>query len=579
MSTEDHLPATSAPSTSAAGAAPPSESNVPSSTATVAKDSPTPKIKKFFSPLKTKGARQMQDELRPDLCIGNVLACDTNKVATIRRPHNPLKCPASEQSCHDYANVIRPSTQVSLLSSFPFHVFRIWIERKFYNQSDVALDEILHDIEDLSKGIEHMQFHNNRIYEGNRGDEMQPPFRTEMSVILSYDGTQKKLVEKQQAVLVPRADNNIATDGPDTPTQTLPRAMKLLPPTLPYVKQDAPSSPTDSHQDKVERENHENNTVQDTSLDAPTKYVKCVQPPEKIDESVKDAPPKCAKNGNTMISMRKHFFGRRSSVGKIKHKSSMLDASCGNQSAEYAIEGKEPVESGQADGDEIANVNNIDLNPMSCKMSPEVLTRTKSPRRVSISFTGQSNHAGANESPLSNESNIAEPPTLSNEMEDIKHTPILCSRRNHSISSRQDSIGSILYPSSPFYSRRATKKSMLSRRHSDGLLPLAHRSQYYPHMEYGGSGHGTRHMQNRHHHHHHHGIQGHHHHQAMSYKEQESLQDMLGTCNSLASSRESSTSLSQRSTSQQQKRKISITSHSQSGGKIPWCACWGNGCI
>lgn len=45
-------------------------------------------------------------------------------------------------------------------------------------------------------------------------------------------------------------------------------------------------------------------------------------------------------------------------------------------------------------------------------------------------------------------------------------------------------------------------------------------------------------------------------------------------CNSVASSRESLESSSQPS-----RRKISITSHSKNGGKIPWCACWGNGCI
>ena len=45
--------------------------------------------------------------------------------------------------------------------------------------------------------------------------------------------------------------------------------------------------------------------------------------------------------------------------------------------------------------------------------------------------------------------------------------------------------------------------------------------------------------------------------------------------NSLASSRESSTSLSLKS---QNKRRISITSHG-TGSKIPWCGCWGNGCL
>ncbi|CAD7094073.1 unnamed protein product [Hermetia illucens] len=43
--------------------------------------------------------------------------------------------------------------------------------------------------------------------------------------------------------------------------------------------------------------------------------------------------------------------------------------------------------------------------------------------------------------------------------------------------------------------------------------------------------------------------------------------------NSFASSRESSTSQSTHS----QRRKISVSSHN--GGKIPWCGCWGNGCL
>lgn len=49
------------------------------------------------------------------------------------------------------------------------------------------------------------------------------------------------------------------------------------------------------------------------------------------------------------------------------------------------------------------------------------------------------------------------------------------------------------------------------------------------------------------------------------------------TSNSVASSRESSTSLSTRS--QKSARKISVGSHGNGSGSIPWCACWGNGCI
>ncbi|XP_059614133.1 uncharacterized protein LOC132260185 [Phlebotomus argentipes] len=52
------------------------------------------------------------------------------------------------------------------------------------------------------------------------------------------------------------------------------------------------------------------------------------------------------------------------------------------------------------------------------------------------------------------------------------------------------------------------------------------------------------------------------------------LDELAFERNSLASSRESSASASTRS---QKSRRISINSHA--GGKIPWCACWGNGCI
>lgn len=67
----------------------------------------TPKqLKNFFAPLKSKQMKRKlvghknepenQNQLRPDLYISNVLASETNKLATIRKPHKPLKCPASE---------------------------------------------------------------------------------------------------------------------------------------------------------------------------------------------------------------------------------------------------------------------------------------------------------------------------------------------------------------------------------------------------------------------------------------------------------------------------------------------------
>lgn len=412
-----------------------------------------------------------------------------------------------------------------------------------------------------------MQFHNNRIYEDIRTNESQQPYRTEMSVVLSYDGNQKNAIEKQQSSAIAHGDNCNA--GPDTPTQTLPRAMKLLPNTLPYINMDAsiPStSQNDCNQDEMERENNENAAVQNANVEPIGKSVNFM-PSTKGDESAIDA----ATNSATNASTRKTFFGRKSSVDsrKIKRKDSIMDGTIPEPDTENASDEKE-VPRG-------ADVNNLDSISTSSKKSIDAQKRSKSARRVSIHFNGK--QSAANEPPTTNESTqqLEVPPASSNEIDEVKLTPILYSRRHHSISSRKDSVGSILYPSSPFLMRRASKKPMLSRRHSDGLLPFGQRAQYYPHLEFGGN-HATKHTTNRHHHHHHHG-HAHHHHPVMPYKEPENLQDMLGTCNSLASSRESSTSLSQRSSSQQQKRKLSITSHSQSSGKIPWCACWGNGCI
>lgn len=75
-----------------------------------------PKPKFFFASLKSKrklssasatttattapaimNSDNNRNELKPDLCISNVLPSDGNsngnRLATIRRPHNPLKCP------------------------------------------------------------------------------------------------------------------------------------------------------------------------------------------------------------------------------------------------------------------------------------------------------------------------------------------------------------------------------------------------------------------------------------------------------------------------------------------------------
>ncbi|XP_037893466.1 uncharacterized protein LOC119639858 isoform X5 [Glossina fuscipes] len=116
-------------------------------------------------------------------------------------------------------------------------------------------------------------------------------------------------------------------------------------------------------------------------------------------------------------------------------------------------------------------------------------------------------------------------------------------------------------------------RSKCARRHSDGTV--AHNNQRASAV----STSTTLHHHHNHHHHQHsssltNNINTHRGHHAR----QDSNHEVVVPCsdrnsNSLASSRESSTSFSMRS----QRRKLSVSSHT--GGKIPWCACWGNGCL
>lgn len=95
-----------------------------------------------------------------------------------------------------------------------------------FNLQSGALDAILHDIHDLSKGIETMQMQTNQIYENIDVDEH--PYRTEMSLVLSYNGNKVKYKSH---------DSDKLSDCTDieTPPPNIPQAMALLPNKLPYA--------------------------------------------------------------------------------------------------------------------------------------------------------------------------------------------------------------------------------------------------------------------------------------------------------------------------------------------------------
>lgn len=119
-------------------------------------------------------------------------------------------------------------------------------------------------------------------------------------------------------------------------------------------------------------------------------------------------------------------------------------------------------------------------------------------------------------------------------------------------------------------------RSKCSRRHSDGTV--SHTNQRISGTS--GGTNGTHHHTHHNHHHHQHSssvvsnTNPHHSHHSRQDSNQETVASYSDrNSNSLASSRESSASFSLRS----QRRKLSVSSHT--GGKIPWCGCWGNGCL
>ncbi|XP_060647300.1 mucin-2 isoform X2 [Drosophila nasuta] len=125
--------------------------------------------------------------------------------------------------------------------------------------------------------------------------------------------------------------------------------------------------------------------------------------------------------------------------------------------------------------------------------------------------------------------------------------------------------------SDPVPMTATVNRTKCSRRHSEGTVHNVHRIS-----NSSGGASGSHHHHHGHHHQHsslissnpHH---SHHSHQDSNHETVTSLSDR--NSNSFGSSRESSTSFSMRSN----RRKISISSHT--GGKIPWCGCWGNGCL
>lgn len=111
--------------------------------------------------------------------------------------------------------------------------------------------------------------HENQIYENvenakNSDSDQSHPYRTEMSLILSYNGNKSKYTSTKNA------SNSLESDV-ETPPPNVPQAMKLLPNKLPYAIKSELFKPSQlSEQGNVNIENSANEEILSKSQVSPS---------------------------------------------------------------------------------------------------------------------------------------------------------------------------------------------------------------------------------------------------------------------------------------------------------------------
>lgn len=163
-------------------------------------------------------------------------------------------------------------------------------------QTSDELDVSSQDIQGLSRGLEMMHVQKCPTYENIKrsksitsSDSDQPhPYRTEMSLVLSYNGNKSKYSTSQQAAKIQESDI-------DTPPPTLPHSMKLLPNKLNYAGNNESFKAV--HTGLEVKPINENT---DNSSNEP--IMKKSQANEPIDKNKNDNDRESESNGNIMNS-------------------------------------------------------------------------------------------------------------------------------------------------------------------------------------------------------------------------------------------------------------------------------------
>ncbi|XP_055304780.1 uncharacterized protein LOC129569695 isoform X2 [Sitodiplosis mosellana] len=473
--------------------------------------------KYFFAPLKSKRKSSMCSEMRPDVFVNNVVPSDASRVATIRKPHNPLKYPSN-------LNIASIDPEASSQ-----------LEAK--------------EIQGLSKGVESMQMQSNRLYENvtSTDSDQSPPFRSDLSLVLSYSGNKSKYSTTQNSEKTQDFDV-------DTPPPNVPLAMKLLPNKLTYAGK-TEFKPIGCSSQEVEQsianvENSANEEILSKS------QVNSTYESNECNGKVTKTKEKVAKNGE------KHEDGTN---GDSTSPSASKEKEANSNSKTKKRDSNDSQDSKETGGSSKNSHENKDQNG----------------RCVSIHFNGKPITNQQETEPHSNDSDLNNAADTMTEEEILAIPPVayLRSRRSSCARKVNDEIGAFLYPPNPFAFgayKRGRRPSFLSRRHSDGLIA----TQPTQYLDYELMAKNSNRCQCHRGHNNHLGVDPY----CGEYCTNMGMQsgtNLGGSTGSsiglnMTSSRESLGNISQQSTS---RRKMSITSHSKSGGKIPWCACWGNGCI
>ncbi|XP_034660283.1 SH3 domain-containing protein C23A1.17 isoform X6 [Drosophila subobscura] len=481
--------------------------------------------------------------------------------------------------------------------------------RRVSPQTDsVNLESILNDIETISEDILAIQLEKSKSRDNlshrQDNDKVKKPYRSEMNLYLQYDGTNPTISsatanattesEAEGAVAATTTSSDSGNSGnskmmrrtrslerehTDSPAPHIPDPMAPFPDKCTYLGFEQINQAAAGTQPSPNGQRPPISAKPSIAAKPPPPL-----PPTRRPQMPTEPPPPPPTSASGMSPNKSHLYKTlataaakraifRSSPSQLTRS---LDVELPGGEPETAAEQAAQTEAdelarrkarrvsilcgaGQAHEDGVAPVTTAPTATASCVDLPTAVLTHPSIKAFKISHSTPSSPHSSRRRTNSNTMAVPGHP----EVTATASAPPSTSHHHHH---RKES-------SDPAPMTTATvSRTKCSRRHSEGTVHTVHRNSAASGA--GGGGH-------HHHHNHHHPHSGmaissnphhsHHSHQDSNHETATSLSDR--NSNSFASSRESSTSFSMRST----RRKISISSHT--GGKIPWCGCWGNGCL